>query len=85
MLNQPKPPTSEKKVDKNKGKVVKLTPEKKVDTVKGEMMMNLISHYQVEKSLNEGLTCYALVARKVEPKTESQIPTHIRPILEEFS
>ena len=47
--------------------------------------MNLISHDQIEKSLNEGLTCYALVARETEPETELQIPGHIRPILEEFS
>jgi len=49
------------------------------------MVMNLISHDQVEKSLNERSTGYALVTREAEPKTESQIPGHIRPILEEFS
>ena len=49
------------------------------------MVMNLINHDQVEKSLNEGSTCYALVAREAEPEIKSQIPVHIRPILEEFS
>jgi len=34
MLNQPKPPTSEKKVDMDKEKVTTLNPEKKVDKVK---------------------------------------------------
>jgi len=46
------------------------TPEK-VDKGKGKMVMNLISHDQVEKSLNEGSTCYPLVAREAEPETES--------------
>jgi len=85
MSNQPKPPTFEKKIDKGKIKVVILNPEKKIDKGKGKMMMNLISHDQLEKSLNEGSTCYALVAREAEPETESQIPGHIRPTLEEFS
>jgi len=47
--------------------------------------MNLISHNEVEKSLNEGLTWYVLVVREAESETESQISGHIRPILEEFS
>ena len=38
MLNQPKPSTSEKKVDKGKGKVVTLNPEKKVDKGKGKVV-----------------------------------------------
>ena len=64
MSNQRKPPAPEKKVDKGKGK----------------MVMNLISADQLEKSLNEGLTCYALVARETEPETELQIPGDIKPI-----
>ena len=40
--------------------------EKKVDKGKGKMVMNLISHDQVEKSLNENLTCFVLVAREAE-------------------
>ena len=44
MLNQPKPPTREKGVDKSKDKVDVLTPEKKGDKDKGKMVMNLISH-----------------------------------------
>ena len=64
MSNQPKPPTSEKKVDKGKGTMLTLNPEKKIDKGKGKMMMNLISHDQLEKSLNEGSTCYALVGPK---------------------
>jgi len=47
--------------------------------------MNLISHNQIKKSLNKRSTCYALVAREVEPETEVQIPGHIKSILEEFS
>ena len=46
--------------------------------------MNLISHNQIEKSLNDGSTCYALVAQEVTRKIEVQIPGHIKPILEEF-
>jgi len=42
MPNQPKLPTPEKKVDKDKGKMTK---------------MNLISSEQLEHILNEGLTC----------------------------
>ena len=49
------------------------------------MVMNLISHDQIKTSLNEGSTCYALVAREAKPEIESQIPGHITPILEEFS
>jgi len=49
MSNQPKPPNSEKNVDKYKGKVMTLTPEK-VDKGKEKMVINLISHNQVEKS-----------------------------------
>ena len=52
--SQPKPLTSEKKIDKGKGKVVTLNPEKKVDKGKEKIVMYLISHDQVEKSLNEG-------------------------------
>ena len=61
-----------------------LIPEKKSDKDKDKMAMNLISHDQIEKSLNESSTCYALVARKAEPKIEVQIPEHIESILEEF-
>ena len=46
--------------------------------------MNLISHDQIKKSLNEGSTCYALVVREVEPEAALPIPGHIKPILEEF-
>jgi len=46
--------------------------------------MTLISHDQIEKSLNEDTTCYALMAREAEPKIEVQISGHIKPILEEF-
>ena len=45
----------------------------------------MISHDQVEKSLNEGLTCYTLMAREAKPETKSHIPGHIKLILEEFS
>ena len=74
MPNQSKPPTSEKKVDKSKRKVVTLNPEKKVDKGKAKMIMNLISHDQVEKSLNEGSTCHALVTRDADwrPSRRSQ-------------
>ena len=48
-------------------------------------LRNLISRDRLEKSLNEGLTCYTLVARETEPETELQILGHIKPILEEFS
>jgi len=34
--------------------------------------------------LNEGSTCYALVAREAEPNIKVQIPGYITPILEEF-
>jgi len=84
MLNQPKPPTPEKKVDKSKKKVDALAPEKKNDKGKGKIVMNMISHDQIEKILNEGSTCYALVAREAESKTEMQIPGYIKPILEAF-
>ena len=46
--------------------------------------MNLISHNQIKKSLNKRSTCYALVAREVEPETEMQIPGHIKSKLEDF-
>ena len=49
------------------------------------MVMNLISYDQIEKSLNDGSTYYALVAREVEQKIEVQIPRHIKSILEDFS
>jgi len=84
MPSQPKPPTLEKKVDKGNEKVKTLAPEKNGDKGKGKMVMNLISHDQIEKSLNEGSTCYALVAREAEPETEMQISGHIKSILEEF-
>jgi len=66
--NQPKPSTSKKRVDKGKGKVETLALEKKGDKGKRKMVMNLISHDQIEKSLNVGSTCYALMAREAEPK-----------------
>ena len=47
--------------------------------------MNLISHDQIEKSLLEGSTCYALVAREADRNSKEQILEHIKPILEEFS
>ena len=53
-----------------------LAPEKKGDKAKGRMVMNLISHDQIERSSNEGSTCYALVAREAEPETEVQVPGH---------
>jgi len=56
MPNQPKPPTPEKKVDKRKEKVDTLAPEKKSDKGKGKMVMNLVSHDQIERSLNEDST-----------------------------
>ena len=49
------------------------------------MVMNLISHDQIEKRLNDGSTCYALMAREAERKIEVQISWHIKPILKEFS
>jgi len=57
MLNQSKPPTLEKKVDENKGKADTLAPKKKDNKGKDKMIMNLISHDQIERSLNEGSTC----------------------------
>ena len=71
--NQPKPPTPGKKVDKGKEKMIALAPEKKIDKGKGKMVMNLISLNQIERSLNEGLTCYALGAREAKPETETKI------------
>ena len=50
-----------------------LTLEKKVDKGKGKMVMNLVSPDQLEQNLNEGLTCYTLVAREIEPEIELQI------------
>jgi len=85
MSNRPKPPTREKTIDKGKGKVDILTPGKKSDKGKGKMVMNLISHDQIEKRLNDGSTCYALMAREAERKIEVQISWHIKPILKEFS
>ena len=84
LSNQPKPPTSEKKVDKGKEKVETLAHKKKDDKGKGKISMNLIIHNQIEKRLNEGSTCYPLVAQEAEPKTEVQIPGHIKSVLEEF-
>jgi len=66
--NQPKPPTPKKMIDKGKGKTV----------------MNLISPDQLEQSLNEGLTCYALMTRETELEIELQISRHVKPILEKF-
>ena len=43
-----------------------LTLEKMIDKEKGKMVMNLNSLDQLEKSLNESLTCYVLVARETE-------------------
>ena len=57
MLNQSKPPTIEKKVDENKGKTDTLAPKKKDNKGKDKMIMNLISHDQIERSLNESSTC----------------------------
>jgi len=48
------------------------------------MAMDLISHDQNEKSLNEGSTCYTLVTQETEPKIEMQISRHIKLILEKF-
>ena len=39
MLNKPKPPIQEKRIDKGKGKVDALTPEKKSDKGKGKMVI----------------------------------------------
>ena len=64
MPNQPKPPKQEKEVDKGKEKVDALVPEKKSNKEKGKLVISLISHDQVEKSLNEVFTCYAIVARE---------------------
>jgi len=47
--------------------------------------MNLISHDQIKKSLNEGSTCHAFVAREAELEAEMQISRHIKPIHDEFS
>ena len=62
-----------------------LTPGKKSDKDKGKMIINLISHDQIEKSLHEGSNCYALVAREADRKIEVQTPGHIKPIVKEFS
>jgi len=70
MSNQSKPLTREKKVDKGKDKVDVLTLGKKSDNGKGKMVMNLISHNQIETSLHKGSTCYALVAREADRKIE---------------
>jgi len=40
------------------------------------MVMNLISHDQIEKNLNEGSNCYALVAREAEPDRVVDPRTH---------
>ena len=48
------------------------------------MVMNLINHDQIEKSLDEGSTCYAPVTREAEPEAEVQVSEHIKLILEEF-
>ena len=59
--------------------------KKKGDNDKSKMVMNLISNDQIERNLNEGSICYALVAREAEPESKMQIPRHIKPILEQFS
>ena len=59
-------------------KMIALAPEKKSDRAK-------VSHNQIERSLNEGLMCYALVARQAEPEIEAQISEHNKLILAEFS
>jgi len=84
MPNQLKPPTQDKKVDKDKEKVNYLTPKKKSDRGKSKMVMNLISHDQIKRSLNKSSTFYTLMAREAEPKIEVQIAGHIKPILKEF-
>jgi len=50
MPNQTKSLILEKKVDKDKRKVETLVPEKKSDQGKEKMVMNLISHDQIEKN-----------------------------------
>jgi len=62
-----------------------INPKQKGDKGKSEMEMNLISHDQIENSLHEGSTCYALVAREADRNIEEQIPEYIKPILGEFS
>ena len=84
MSNQPKPPTREKKINEGKDKADVQTPRKKSDKVKGKIM-NLISHDQIEKSLHEGSTYYALMAQEADQKIKVQIPGYIKPILKEFS
>ena len=61
------------KVDNCKEKIMTVTLEKKVDEGKEKILMNLISHDQVEKSMNEGSTCYALLAQKAEVETEDTL------------
>ena len=73
MPNQPKPPTQKKGVDKGKDKVDVLNPKEKGGKGKGKMEMNLINHNQIEKSLHEGFTCYALVTREADRNSEEQI------------
>ena len=77
MPNQPKSPTREKGVDKEKDKLDVLNLGKKGDKGKVKLKMNLISRDQSEKSLQEGSTCYALVAREADRNIEEQIPQHI--------
>ena len=48
------------------------------------MVMNLISRDQIEKSLHEVTTCYALVAREADRKIEVLVLENIKLILEEF-
>ena len=73
-----------KGIDKDKDKVDVLNPGKGGDKGKGKIVMNLISHDQIEKSLHGGSTCYALVAREADRNFE-QIHEHIKLILKEFS
>ena len=70
MPNQPKPPTREKGVDK----VDVLTPGKKGDKGKGKMVMNLISHEQMEKSWHEGSTYYALWLERLIERPRCRFP-----------
>ena len=46
----------------------------------GKMVVNLISHNQIERSLNEGLMCCTLVAKEFEPETETWVLEHIKTI-----
>ena len=47
-----------------------LIPRKKGDKGKVKMVMNMISHDQIEKCLHEDFTCYAFVVREADRKIE---------------